>query len=295
MNGIERLATAAMGTRFEIVVAGGSSAFLRAAGEAVVEEILLWHRRLSFFDPASTISRINRMGGDRWVPIEHETFTLLERCLVLTEVTGGFFDITASRGRRAAPDAIELDRDRQAVRFHRPDVAIDLGAVGKGYALDLARELLLDAGVACAFVHGGTSSAITIGSPPDRDAWQVQIAGSDVDATVATVELRETALGVSAARERNTGDGSHVLDPRQGAPATGVTLAAVVTESATDADAWSTALVAGHDEGPPGGATLTVDDHVRFDPTGPFRAVSSARLNDCSDRLPVRREVEPTA
>ncbi|MCH2105347.1 MAG: FAD:protein FMN transferase, partial [Planctomycetes bacterium] len=115
---------------------------------------------------------------------------------------------------------------------------LDFGAVAKGWALDLAREGLLEAGVERALLHGGTSSVLAIGAPPGEEGWRVAL-GKESGASCL---LRDCALGVSAPDGEAGGEG-HVLVPGTSAAASGVELAAVVCESAAWADAWSTALV----------------------------------------------------
>src|SRR5690349_14001156 len=74
---------------------------------------------------------------------------------------------------------IELDAAQSAVRFARQGVMIDLGAIGKGYAIEQAVEILRDAGVASALLHGGTSTVYGLGAPPDEPAWNVAIHDPD--------------------------------------------------------------------------------------------------------------------
>ncbi len=145
---------------------------------------------------------------------------------------------------------------------------LDLGAIGKGFAIERAAELLRDAGVTSALLHGGTSTVCAIGHPPDAEFWKVAIEdpksrtgvppvpGSSPQASppLATVSLKDEAMSVSAiwgkffqAEGKTFG---HILDPRTGQPATDAVLAAVVLPSATETDALSTALLtlgpAGH-------------------------------------------------
>src|SRR5439155_11231288 len=144
-------------------------------------------------------------------------------------------------------------------------VTLDLGPIGKGYALERAVELLRDAGVTSALLHGGTSTVCAIGAPPDADAWKIavphpdfaeqtiSICRSDPDdppgaaKLLAVVPLRDEAMSVSAvwgkAFEANGRVYGHVLDPVEGEPVAGRVLAAVVLPSATETDALSTALL----------------------------------------------------
>ena len=137
---------------------------------------------------------------------------------------------------------------------------LDLGAIGKGYAVERAAEVLREAGVTSALLHGGTSTVQAIGQPPGEEFWKIAIEtpspSADTTPTLlATVPLKDAAMSVSAvwghcfeAGGRTFG---HILDPRTGEPALGTVLAAVVLPSATETDALSTALLtlgrAGHE------------------------------------------------
>jgi thiamine biosynthesis lipoprotein len=157
---------------------------------------------------------------------------------------------------------VELNPKDFTVRFARAGVMLDLGAIGKGAALDCAAGLLREAGVTSALLHGGTSTVYALGHPPDAEHWKValeypQIAGSDSPRQMlASVPLRDEALSVSAVWGRSFEAGGktfgHVLDPIGGQPVAGAVLAAVALPSATETDALSTALLvageSGHDQ-----------------------------------------------
>ncbi|MGD0536118.1 MAG: FAD:protein FMN transferase [Verrucomicrobiota bacterium] len=273
-------ARAAMATRFEILLHGENATALRAAGEAALDEVERLEGQLSLYRPTSEIRRVNRHAAREPVRVSPPIFRLLLQVQQLWRETGGAFDPTVlplvrawgfmggAAGRR--PDAqalaeaqtcvgmnrVELDPRNFTVRFAREGMALDLGAIGKGYAVDCAAEILVEAGVTSAFMHGGTSSCFALGRPPDTPRWKAAIpdprpertaTASGRDLLLAEIPLGNESLGVSAiwgrfftAAGRTYG---HVLDPRLGEPVQRAWLAAVVLTSAAESDALSTALL----------------------------------------------------
>ncbi len=286
------VAAYAMNTRFEILLHGDNPITLRAAGEQALDEIVRLEAQLSLYKPESEISAVNRHAASRPVRVTPPVFRLLQTAQKLSAATGGTFDITVAPlvrawgfmgntgslpTREAVQEAlsqvgmhrVELDEKAYTVRFREPGMMMDLGAIGKGYAIDMAAEFLLEAGVTSAFIHGGTSSSLAIGNPPDASAWKAAIpkpqwkegaptAGDSATATgtdglLATVTLCNESLGVSAVWGRAFREGDryfgHIIDPRTGEPVQRALLAAVVAPSATETDALSTALITLGEEG----------------------------------------------
>ena len=192
------LARQAMATRFEIVLHGDAPVSLRAAGEEAFDEIERIEARLSLYRPTSEIAHVNARAAREAVRVSPATFRLLEHATKLSAETGGAFDITIGplmrcwgfvdgAGRMPTPEAVaearertgmrlvELDANGFTVHFAREGVMVDLGAIGKGYAVGVAAEVLREAGVTSALIHGGTSSVYAIGRPPDAEAWKVAV------------------------------------------------------------------------------------------------------------------------
>jgi thiamine biosynthesis lipoprotein len=276
------LARHAMATRFEIVLHGDDLVALRAAGEEALAEIDRLESQLSLYRPGSEISQVNARAAREPVQVSPELFALLRHARQLHEETDGAFDITVAplvrcwgfmgaNGRKPAPEAVAraqaqvgmrrvaLNESDHTIRFETDEMMLDLGAIGKGYAVGRAAELLREAGVTSALLHGGTSTAYAIGQPPEADFWTVAIerppAAFPAGPELPKVSLKDEALSVSAAWGRffecEGRTFGHVLDPRNGQPVTDSLLSAVVLPCATETDALSTALLvlgrAGHD------------------------------------------------
>ena len=129
---------------------------------------------------------------------------------------------------------------------------LDLGAIGKGYAIERAAEVLREAGVASALLHGGTSTVYALGHPPEAEYWKVAVEQPPASfgappSLLPPVRLKDEAMSASAIWGRSFQvEGKtfgHIIDPRTGHPAGGAVLAAVVLPSATETDALSTALL----------------------------------------------------
>ncbi len=257
------VARQAMATRFEFVLHGPNPAGLRAAAEEALDEVERIENQLSLFRPLTDVARINARGATGPVKVAPEVFRLIQRAVTLSMATDGAFDITAGAWMHAwgfhagaqAPVAdaaekdvtsgaefLELDAEAFTVRFTRPGMRLDLGALGKGYALDRASECLRDAGVTSALLHGGTSSIVAIGPPPNSAAgWKIALP------TREAVLLLDESLSVSATWGRTLEvsgiQRGHVIDPRSGEPIPGPCMAAVVCPLAADSDALSTAFL----------------------------------------------------
>jgi thiamine biosynthesis lipoprotein len=225
----------AMGTRFEVFLSGQDPEHLEAVAVAVCEEVIRLDTALSRFNPGSEIARINREAGDRPVRIDREVFALLERCEHARELTNGYFDITAASG----GNGIELDTEHCTVRFKSSGVAVDLGAIGKGYALDCGREILSRFGVDGGLLNGGTSSILALGGPFAIDLRHPLLPNQ----ILRQIELANRAFSCSAVRHPAQLE-SDVVNPLTGARLSGNDACLVLAPNAIEAEIFSTALLA---------------------------------------------------
>jgi thiamine biosynthesis lipoprotein len=262
-----RLAVEAMATRFEFVLYGTDALGLRAAGEEALRGIARLDRQLSFYRAASDVSWINAHAANGPVRVEPRLFDLVQRCQSLSAATDGAFDITiaplmrawrfvADRG--AMPDEgdlaaaraavgfrhLHVDPETSTVEFRKPGMSIDLGAAGKGYAIDAAIETLREHGVSHALVQGGTSSVHVLGAPPEG-AWR--IGWNTPGGARRSFVIRDGALSASAVKGKSFVVGGreygHVMDPRTGRAASVARAAVVTGPGSLECDAFSTALL----------------------------------------------------
>lgn len=251
---------AIMGTAIRVELWAEDKAVGEAAIAAVMAEMHRIDREMSPFKPESELSRINREAADRPVPISAEMFDILSRSIEFSKLSGGAFDITFSsvgymydyrRHIKPTDKEIEqalpginyrhilLDARKRTVKFARPGVRIDLGGIGKGYAVDNSIVLLRKRGIAHAIVTAGGDSRV-LGDRRGRP-WMVGIRDPRrKDNTVAVIPLIDSAISTSGDYERYfEADGvryHHILNPRTGRSATGVRSVSVIGPDATTTD-----------------------------------------------------------
>jgi len=266
------VASEAMATRFEAAIHGAPEATLRAAAEEALGEIVRLESMLSLFQPTSEIAHINERAAHEPVPISPELLTLLLRCRSLHTETDGAFDITIAplmrcwrfmndTGAVPSEDAIvealeytgmqhvKLDENNCTVSLEKEGVMLDLGSIGKGYALEQAAALLVENEFKNFLIHGGTSTVCTHGTQADGTPWRVAVDHPDEsEPPLQIVDLKNESLSVSGIDGKSFVDNEgneqgHVIDPRTGRPTQAARVAAVICESATESDAWATALM----------------------------------------------------
>lgn len=261
----------AMACRFEVTMPASEQDGVKFAGEALSEAERL-DRQLSVFRRDSEVSLINQNAASRPVCADPAIFSLLGRCRDLSRDTGGAFDITSSplsrcwgflrrQGRIPAIEEIEqarsltgsekllLDAEARSIGFACPGMEINLGSIGKGYALD-RMAAKLRGGVRTALLSAGSSSLRALGRGEDGKGWRVGIRDPrDAARRLAVLRLRDAAMATSGSEEQYfVSDGKrygHIIDSRTGWPAEGVAGVTVVTPSAADADALATAFYVG--------------------------------------------------
>lgn len=210
-----------LGTFVEIA-ADGDASHVTSAVEQAFRAIAQVHRLMSFQEPASDVSRINRSAYQRSVRVHPWTWRVLERARALYRVTGGVFDCASHRGGTFGDVVLEAGA---RVRFNRP-LMLDLSGIAKGFAVDQAVRVLKRGGVASGVVNAGGDLRV-FGSPQRvhvRDPRNGSVSG-------IVGELHDAAIATSA-RER-------IVDPRQARSSVGPATITVIAPTCMIADAFT--------------------------------------------------------
>ncbi len=261
---------AIMGTRIYVEVWSEDAARGNEAIDAVMADMRRIDDLMSHYKPESQLSRINQHANDEPVQVDKELFDLIKLSTYYSQITEGAFDITyASVGYmydypkhvhpteaqiKSALPAVNwrnmlLDEAHHTVRFEHPGMRIDLGGIGKGYAVDRGIDILKARGIQHAVVTAGGDTRI-LGDHMGRP-WLVAIRHPDDPTKVVTrIPLSDTAMSTSGDYERYFDEDGvryhHIIDPHTGRSASKVRSATILAPTATQTDGLSkTAFVLG--------------------------------------------------
>ena len=259
---LARFTHEAMATTFELMVSGEDPREAAEAARTAFEEIDRIERELSRFVRTSDIARINELAKGQSMRVGPDAFECLRLATYLHEATCGAFDVTigplrnywqsaADPSRPSEPKEaiealngrvgmalLEIDETRHAVGVKTDGVSVDLGGIGKGYALDRAAALLRDWGIDSALLHSGQSTVVAFGSPPGGAFWRVSLRHPLAsEQSPGSICLRDCALSGSGLLIH----GRHIVDPRSGRPVPGRLGAWALAPTAALSDALSTA------------------------------------------------------
>jgi thiamine biosynthesis lipoprotein len=264
----------AMATYFEIVAYGergkdSPDQFARAADEAF-KAIDSLESRASSWIRSSQTSRVNREAADRPIRVAADVFRMIDASRTLYCDTGGAFDITVGplidlwrtcREENRLPteselsaargvigfDKVTLDADARTVSFAKPGLRLNFGGIGKGFALDRAVEVLRGYGVRMAILHGGASSIVAMGAPPDKPGWTVRVShpvneNEDIESFLLQDESLSTSGHLIDVMEIDGKKYGHILNPVTGMPVQGIVMTMAVAPTGTETDGLSTAF-----------------------------------------------------
>jgi thiamine biosynthesis lipoprotein len=261
----------AMATEFAVLLSSRWADRVEIALDALQQLDEIEHR-LTVYRPESEVSRVNRFAAQRPQSVSPPTYELIEQAILWSQRTRGAFDITTGplvnawgfttrSGQKPSPDQIEMARacvgysqlrlspSDRSIEFLRHGMSINMGAIGKGDALDKVAGKLREHGITDFLIHGGQSSLIAAGNQSTEHdlGWAVGISHpTKPRRRLRGIWLKDMALGTSGSgkqffhhRGKRFG---HVIDPRTGYPAGDHLSLTVLMPSATDADACATGL-----------------------------------------------------
>jgi thiamine biosynthesis lipoprotein len=258
----------AMGTGYTLDLYGSNAGLLEAAAEESFEEVERLDHMMSNYIPDSELSTVNDNAADRPVAVSRELFDLLETCMDYSRKSEGAFDITVGplmkvwgfyKGTGHLPhraeikaalgligyQKVQLDPAHLTVHFAERGMNLDLGGVGKGYAVDRVADILRHRGITSALISAGGSSIYAIGTPPsDPRGWYIRIRDPrDANKTAAEAYLKNQSLSTSGNYEKFFwAEGklySHIMDPRTGYPSEGVLSVSIVSPKTLDSEIWA--------------------------------------------------------
>lgn len=212
-SGLHTYRHEAMNTWFEVSIALGEEAYARKAATEAFREIDRLENLLSRFREGSDVDILNKRGGREPVRVTEECWNCLLLAMDVEILSRGIFSIAcesfmeleADEARSRVGAWLEMDAGHLTVFFKQPGTHIDLGGIGKGYALDRVAELLREWDLEHFLFNAGTSSVVARGFPPEKDAWTV---GVGAGAYAREVPLRNESLSGSSLAVQS----SHILD-----------------------------------------------------------------------------------
>ena len=256
-----------MGTVYEIAAYNESPQHASQAIDKAFAEIARLDEVMSNYKPESDLSRLNRNGHFHAERLPADLYRAIEESLRYSKVSGGKFDITvaplvdlwkaALRGERSLT-ATEVEKLRACigyekielippdrVEFHSTCMRIDLGSIGKGYAVDRAVEILRANGIKSALIDAGQSTIYGIGAPPGKSAWEVHLRdpSNRADPVVMLSENSVSTSEQTAASLLGNETAGHIIDPETGRPLETKYALSVVAKTGTASDALSTTLL----------------------------------------------------
>ena len=258
-----------MGCKFEITLIANSEEKANEYVDLAVQEMTRIEKLISSWDPKSQTSKINRNAGIQPVMVDVELFNLIERSLAISKLTDGAFDISyaamdriwkfdSSMKEKPPPELITssivkvdyrniiLDKKNRTVFLKQKGMKIGFGAIGKGYAADKAKALLIAKGIKAGIINA-SGDMTTWGKQPNGQEWKVAITNPmDKSQAFALLPISDGAVVTSGDYERFVeieGERyAHIIDPRTGYPAKGIISVTVFAPKAELADALATSV-----------------------------------------------------
>lgn len=267
---LRKRAVTLMGSRFDISIVAKDSASAEENIDLVIAEVTRIENLISDWRPYTQIGQVNSNAGIKPVKVDQEVFELTERAIHLSEITNGAFDISfaamdriwkfdGSMTEMPSPEAIKnsvakvgykniiLDRENSTIFLKYKGMKIGFGALGEGYAADRCKEIMLKKGIEAGIVNG-SGDMNTWGKQPDGSAWNIGITDpKNPTELLAVVPIYHGAVVTSGSYEKfvvfNNKRYAHIINPKTGYPATGLTSVTIFGPSAEMANGLSTSIM----------------------------------------------------
>jgi len=248
-----RFSHAAMATEFEILINHKEEKYAKQAAHAAFQELDKLELDLSRFIENSDISRINQAVVGQSVIVGPDTIACLAEAALVWKITGGVFDPGAGnmiRDHKSGSPSVEKGQSGGSLQQLQLDLTnhtacktsallnIDLGAIGKGFALDRMAAMLREWSVKDFLIHSGQSTVIVFREHEKGEKWKLSISHPDRNEVLAVIELPAGSLSASGMKK-----GIHIIDPRTGSSAPVNRYAWVFADTAARSDALSTAFM----------------------------------------------------
>lgn len=226
----------AMGTRLDVLIVGPTKDISSACWEDIENEIKQLSLLYNKFDESSELYKVNNNARKSPVQVGNQLWSILSECKQYHAMTNGYFDISLKDYNQ-----VILDYDKKTIYFNDDSIQLDLGAYGKGYALERIRPILQKYNIDCALVNFGNSSVLAVGSHPHGDSWPIGVENpTNPQETLGVIELRDCSLSTSGNMPSHT---SHIVNPHTGDYSDEKKLISIKTFNAIDAEVLSTSLV----------------------------------------------------
>jgi thiamine biosynthesis lipoprotein len=227
----------AMATYCEVRIANVDATYAAQAALAAFDHIDELEARLSRFRAQSEIRRVATLQPGESLRLSQETYACLVIAKEMEQATRGAFSVTACALRhQSTMPQWTLSAEELSIRCESGWIDFDLGAIGKGFALDCAAELLRDWECASYLLNAGGSSILAGDAPGDLDGWSCGLGEHGSPRRIFLTNASLSGSGVAV-------KGNHILDPRTGQPALRQSRVWALCDTAAESDALSTAAM----------------------------------------------------
>jgi thiamine biosynthesis lipoprotein len=263
LAGVHQFSHEAMATVFEVFIYDLDEKLAQQAAWNAFERVDRLEEELSRFHEGSDIWHINHLKAGDWVKVGEDTLQCLLIAQQIYEQTEGAFDVTigplyacwrtdertnrtptkeelTAAAQRVGMELLAVSETEYGVGVKVAGVQVDLGAIGKGYAVDQMVELLCEWDVENALLCSGNSTVYALGRLADKDGWPVSLSDPvNPSTTLKIINLRDQAMASSGISEQ----GEHIIDPGTCQPVKNRLRSWAITDTAAEADALSTAFM----------------------------------------------------